>query len=512
MISNSNTFLRLPRRIFQLATFALIVATWNLQVVANDLAFEIELPKGKSQTNLTGRLFVFTSPQGEPRLGPSWFRPQPFFAMDVKDMKPGQKITMDDNADCFPVPISKLPNGTYRFQALLDHDFYSPLPGTGVGNLYSEVKEIEVTETTGIISFSLTNIVKAKPFVETDNVKLVELESKLLSKFHKRKVIEKAAVVLPASYAENPKRRYPVFYEVSGFGGTLSSMTRRATRMQERLDKDDLEYIQVCLTGECKWGHHVYANSATNGPRGDTLVKEMIPLIDSRFRTVADEKARFVGGHSSGGWSSIWLQITYPKTFGGLWSTAPDPVDFRDYQQTDLYATPARSIYYFGDKKKKPLARRGSQVMIWYPDFAKMDDTLGRGGQLRSFEAVFSPLDEKGLPAKMWNRSTGEVDPKVVEAWKKYDIQLILKNNWSELAPLLKGKMHILMGTEDTFYLNGATELLGKSLTELGSDAKVTLIPGSHGSIMTPDYFAKRNRQMKEKFLKHFNADGSKKN
>ena len=147
--------------------------------------------------------------------------------------------------------------------------------------------------------------------------------------------------------------------------------------------------------------------------------------------------------------------------------------------------------------------------MIWYPDFAKMDDVLGRGGQLRSFEAVFSPLDEKGLPAKMWHRTSGKVDPKVVQAWKKYDIQLLLRNNWKTLAPKLKGKMRILMGTEDTFYLNGATELLGESLKKLGSDAEVTLIPGSHGSILTPQYFARRKEQMEKSFRTYFNLDGT---
>ncbi len=36
-------------------------------------------------------------------------------------------------------------------------------------------------------------------------------------------------------------------------------------------------------------------------------------------------------GHSSGGWSSLWLQIEHPEVFGGVWSLAPDPVDFRDF-------------------------------------------------------------------------------------------------------------------------------------------------------------------------------------
>lgn len=501
-----------PNR-FCITVFSSIVLLLNVlpgQVSSDDLKFNVQFSKDLADNKISGRLFVFTAKRGEPRMGPNWFRPEPFFAKDVVDMAPGKPIVLDDNAVCFPVPISKLPNGKYRFQALLDHDFYSPSPGTGVGNFYSEIKEVEINESTTSIALELTSKVKPRPVVETKFVKLVQLESKLLSKFHKRTVIEKAAVVLPASYYDNPDRRYPVYYEISGFGGTLPAMARRYSRRTATTADPAFETIQVLLTGECKWGHHVYANSATNGPRGDTLVKEMIPLIDSRFRTVADMRARFVGGHSSGGWSSIWLQVNYADTFGGLWSTAPDPVDFRDYQQTDLYASPSQSIYFDENQNKKPLARRGSQVMIWYPDFAKMDDVLGRGGQLRSFEAVFSPLDEKGHPAKMWHRTTGKVDPKVVDAWKKYDIQLILRNNWATLAPKLKGKMHVLMGTEDTFYLNGATKLLGESLKELDSDAEVTLIPGSHGSIMSAAYFAKRKKQMEASFRAHFNLDGKK--
>lgn len=486
--------------------FLLVAST---SPVAQDLKISIQFPAELSQESITGRLYVFTSQRGEPQLSPSWFSPEPFFGQDVVDMEPGKPVVLDDNADGFPVPLSKLPNGKYQLKAVLDHDFYAPSPGDGVGNFYSEAKEVEIDETTGTISLELTQKIEARPFPETEFVKLVTLESKLLSKFHKRPVLEKAAVVLPASYHQSPDRRYPVFYEVSGFGGTLPAMARRYGRRQASTADDQFEYIHVLLTGECKWGHHVYANSATNGPRGDALVEEMIPLIDSKFRTVADEKARFVGGHSSGGWSSIWLQITYPETFGGLWSTSPDPVDFRDYQQTNLYADPPESVYYFADGSKKPLARRGEQVMVWYPDFAKMDDVLGRGGQLRSFEAVFSPLDEKGLPARMWHRTTGKVDPKVVDAWKKYDIHLILKNNWTELAPKLQGKLRILMGTEDTFYLEGATELLGESLKALGSDAKVTLIPGSHSSVLTPQYFTERTAEMKAAFLEHFNLDGT---
>ncbi len=71
------------------------------------------------------------------------------------------------------------------------------------------------------------------------------------------------------------------------------------------------------------FGHSVFADSANNGPVGEALIMELIPAIEERFRIIAEPSAQFVGGHSSGGWSSLWLQVTYPDYFGGCWSTGP---------------------------------------------------------------------------------------------------------------------------------------------------------------------------------------------
>jgi len=42
-------------------------------------------------------------------------------------------------------------------------------------------------------------------------------------------------------------------------------------------------------------------------PRGEALVKEFIPYLESQFHLIAKPEARIVTGHSSGGWSSLWL-------------------------------------------------------------------------------------------------------------------------------------------------------------------------------------------------------------
>lgn len=170
-----------------------------------------------------------------------------------------------------------------------------------------------------------------------------------------------------------------------------------------------------------------------------------------------------------------------------------DPVDFRDFQQIDLYKA---GVNMFTDTagKPRPIARRGDDPILFYKQFSDMERPI-RGEQLGSFEAVFSPRGKDGKPLQLWNRITGAVNSHVAEAWRKYDIGHILRTNWKSLGPKLKGKLHVYMGTQDTFYLEGATELLQKDLKALGSDAIVELLPGDHGTVLTS---ALRNRINKQ--------------
>jgi hypothetical protein len=117
-----------------------------------------------------------------------------------------------------------------------------------------------------------------------------------------------------------------------------------------------------------------------------------------------------------------------------------------------------------------------------------MEQVMGHGGQLASFEAAFSPRGPDGKPRQLWDRATGQIDPAVAKSWEKYDIRLVLERNWKSLAPQLAGKLHVYMGGDDTFYLEGATALLKESLKGLGSDAVVEIFPGKdHGGVLDKD-------------------------
>jgi pimeloyl-ACP methyl ester carboxylesterase len=155
-------------------------------------------------------------------------------------------------------------------------------------------------------------------------------------------------------------------------------------------------------------------------------------------------------------------------------------VDFRDFQRINLYA--GENFYRDEKGERRPLARQGDRVMLWYDDFVRQETVMGPGGQIHSFEAVFSPRGADGRPLPVFDRATGKADPEVAKAWEKYDIRLVIERNWETLGPKLKGKLHIYAGAEDNFYLEGAVERLKKSLKQLGSDAEVEIVPGmGHG-------------------------------
>ncbi len=465
----------------------------------------ITVPKTALTGPTSGRIYLFTSTSDNrpPFTGPNWFSPEPFFAEDVV-VRGGESIVLSGDTKGFPGRLADLPTGQYFVQALFDFDIYHSNHAKGAGNLYSEVQKLE-WDGSNRLELELTQVVGEIPFEETAFRKQVRLYSPRLSAFYGREIVQKATVVLPRSYNASETKRYPVIYAVSGFGGIHETMGRSLAAGGPEPRQGEVEFIRVFLDGQCKWGHHVYADSAKNGPRGAALIKELIPEVDRRYRTVPAATARFVTGHSSGGWSSLWLQVNYPEMFGGVWSTAPDPVDFRDYQEVNLYAEQPLSLYTNPEGKRRPLARRNGEVMIWYEDFGHMDDGLGRGGQLKSFEAVFSPLDQQGKPLLMWTRDKGTVIPSTVRYWVEYDINRLIQRRWQHgLKESLEGKINVFMGTVDTFYLEGACEYLKQTMESLGSDAVIELhADRDHFNLTTPELMQRIRREMSAAYLKH---------
>ncbi len=447
-------------------------------------AFRIVLDPSVAPASYGGRIYIVLSrnDQKEPRTAMGeWFGGPQVLSVDVSGLKPGQSATIDAKAMGFPVAFEAIPPGVYTAQAVARNSPDSPNPGRGAGDFYSETIKVDFAPSPAnaeVVELKLTKVVPEKPFVQTDRVKLFEMVSPSLSKFYGREVKLRAGVQLPLGWVDDPAKRYSSLYLITGFGGDHTTAAS-ASRLFGKFGDNTLIIVP---DPTCGLGHSVFADSANNGPRGQALIDELIPAVEKAFHGAQDSTHRFVTGVSSGGWGSLWLQITYPDSFNGAWSHCADPVDFRDFQRINLYE-PGANMYKDAQGNRRPLARQTmpgqpDQPFLWYDDFVRQETVLGPGGQIHSFEAVFSARGADGKPVPLFDRQTGAVNPETAKSWEKYDIRLVLERNWTTLGPKLKGKLHIYAGERDTFYLEGASKLLFESLKGLGSDAEMLVVPG----------------------------------
>jgi enterochelin esterase-like enzyme len=443
---------------------------------------------------VSGRLLIFLK-QGsgdkevsnDPfHVGATWVA-----AQEIHDLEPGESVEIDADQAAFPKPFSELGPDLYEAQAVLDveHDYnyrertpedwvstVVTLAGWHAGG--ASEPELVLDHHAEENPQRKEAFEKLKATATADVAQLQEFESPLLTRFWGRPTKIRAWVMLPPDYAAS-KGAYPTVYWTQGFGGNIDGAMISGLRIYERMKQGKMPpMIWVMLDESCPQGTHEFVDSVNDGPWGAALTTEFIPWIESKYRMDARRDGRFVQGHSSGGWASLQLEVNYPKVFGGTWSTSPDPSDFHDFTGIDLYAEHA-NVYHRADGSPYPLIRDKGKVMATFEQFARLEHVIGPyGGQIASFNYTFSPRDPGGAPEPMFDWTTGNVHPDVVAYWHDhYDLAHIVETHWAERSGDLKGRIHLYVGTADTFYLDGAAHKLDAVLQKLGADAHFTFIP-----------------------------------
>ena len=450
------------------------------------LRLRVTLAGGTSEAAIDGRLLVaMTTLPGKDSpfdLGFQHFDALWMAALDVKGLVKGGVIEMDPDQLAFPKAFSLAAAGKYRIAAKLTRGTEATLVGPIVEQTFDPAHA-------GTVDLRLESAEPAPPpLVDTEYVKVVHVPSKVLSAFYGRPMTVDLVVVLPPSYGKVKGRRYATEYYVPGFGGTLPIMVQRGERERsKRAEAGYPEMVHVTLPGMIPSGHHVFADSVNDGPWGTALVAEVIPALEKQFALIASPHARVLGGHSSGGWSSLWLQITHPDFFAGTWSTAPDPVDFRNFTTVDVSPGSTDNFFKNKDGSVRMLMRMGGHDIISMHDFVLYDEVSGEVGSLGTFDWVFSPRGPVGIPLSIMNTATGSQNPDVQRDWEKWDIRKVLEASWPTLGPKLRGKLHLFAGDVDSFHLNEPLALLCAFLTSKGSDATCEMVPGKDHFTLSGD-------------------------
>ena len=456
----------------------------------------------------SGRLLVFVEPAASAAAKPGGkviaVEASPFggqaasaAGMDIVRLAPGQAVVMDTESLAWPRPFSQLPAGDYYVQAVLDTARDDNYAGRGPDDLLSAPVKVALDGDAGTVTLVLDQrlpqagdpwqlpqrapqALRAAAPAAKAATRAIDFISPALSAFWGRPIHMRGWVVLPPSYDTDDETRYPVLYFTHGFGGSQRALVPTAISAYAGMRDGSLPpMIWVLLDESSPTGTHEFADSVNNGPWGKALTEELIPDLERHYRMDARAEGRFLNGHSSGGWATLWLQVRYPKVFGGTWSTAPDPSDFHDFTGVDLYADGA-NVYRRADGSAFPLVRDKGQVVASFEQFARLEEVIGPvGGQLASFEWVFSPRGADGRPMPLFDRGTGAVDPQVVAYWRDhYDIAHLIQSDWARLRPDLDGKLHVYVGTADTFYLDGAARRLKAVLDGVGAKSEFRFVPG----------------------------------
>jgi hypothetical protein len=476
-------------------------------------SFTVSFPKEVSAQPLDGRILLVlsTNPSDEPRNQiDDTPRSQIVFGLTVDGLKPGEVAVVDASAFGYPIRnLKDVPPGEYTVQAVLNrYETFHRGDGKTVkmhmdqgegqhwnsspGNLYSKPRKITIARGGTPIAVSLTEAIPPIPTPpDTKYVRHIKIQSDVLTKFWGRPMFVSAVVLVPEGFDDHPDARFPlmIFHDhfvedFDDFRTTPSDPNLKPDYSERfhlagynRIQQEEAykfyqqwiapgfpRFLIIKIQHANPFYDDSYAvNSANVGPYGDAIENELIPAIEKKFHGIGQGWARFVYGGSTGGWESLAVQIFYPNHYNGAFAACPDPIDFHEFMNIDLY-NDKNAFYLEGAHKRveQPAMRDYlGHTLITTRDNNAYELALGdhgrSGEQFDIWQAVYGPVGPDGYPAAIFDKETGEIDHKVADYWHEhYDLEAILERDWAKLGPELAGKIHIYVGADDTYFLNDA--------------------------------------------------------
>jgi hypothetical protein len=436
---------------------------------------------------------------------------QQMFGMNVDGLQPDASVVVDGSAIGYPLDsLSDVPAGDYYVQAVfnmyetvhradgrvlklpMDH-WEGQKWNTKPGNLYSAARKIHVAagET---IDISLDKIIPDLPYPkDTQYLKYIRIQSKLLTAFWGRPMWLGAFVLLPPGWDTHANAHFPLVITPAHFPTSLAGFRETPpTPNLKGVERANAElaykFYQDWSSGKLPrmlvmtiqhatpyYDDSYGVNSPNDGPYGDAITQELIPEVEKRFRGIGQPWSRVLTGCSTGGWEALGMQVKYPDFYNGEWTGAPSPIDFRAWRLVNIY-TYKNAYYYNTPWAQVPIPAIGNRGPANVAPADRMDDDRvqttmeqddrielvvgdhGRGAGLwDGMQAVFGPVGADGYPGMIWDKKSGAINPEVATYWREHsDLDYIMRRDWSTLGPKLVGKIHLAVGTSDQFYLENA--------------------------------------------------------
>ena len=231
--------------------------------------------------------------------------------------------------------------------------------------------------------------------------------------------------------------------------------------------------IVVFVDAWTSLGGSQFLDSSGTGNYHTYLCDEVVPWVDTRYRTIADREHRAITGKSSGGYGAMVTPMLRPDLWGGLATHAGDAL-FEDVYLPEFrqVARTLRNDYggayerFWEDFRSRPALAKESDAYLL---------------NVWCMAACYS-ADPDGTVRLPFEITTGRIIPDIWERWLAWDPVRMVPDHAETLRGLRA--IYIDSGKRDEYYLDLGAEAFRAALEKVGvTDVFFELFDGTHAFI-----------------------------
>jgi enterochelin esterase-like enzyme len=283
-------------------------------------------------------------------------------------------------------------------------------------------------------------------------------------------------VYLPPGYAAS-ERRYPVVVVLTGYAATNASLLNfkpwepnLVERYERLLTQGCPEAILVLPDCFTRLGGSQFLDSSAVGNYQRYIVDDILPWVDSRYRTLARRAARAVLGKSSGGFGALRLLSDRPEAFAVAGSHAGDCAFELSIRPRFVEVAPVYERHGGLSGFIQHIAEQGpprSQA-----EFHALE--------IAALAAIYAPLSDGPLPrgALPFDPHTCQLVPEIWARWLAHDPLELVQTR----APALRDASLVFLdaGKSDEYGLQFGARVLAQRLTAAGVRVHHEEFEGGH--------------------------------
>ncbi len=274
-------------------------------------------------------------------------------------------------------------------------------------------------------------------------------------------------VYLPPSYDEQPSRRYPVIFAITGFTGTGRMLLNESfldedlgTRLDRLIGSGEMgEAIVVmpdCIT---RYGGSQYVDSAATGPYGTYLAEEIVAWADASFRTIPEREARGVFGKSSGGFGAIRMALDYADVFAAFACHSGD-MAFEYCYQPEF----PQAVRHFASHGISP-----AEFLATFRSVTDRGSSFHATLDALAMASCYSPDPSSALGFLLpFDWQTGEMISDVWARWLSHDPVRMIPERIERLRRM--NLIYLDCGRKDEFQLDVGARIAAKRMRDAGLD------------------------------------------